>query len=137
MAEIRVEPLSTSDADLRIFPAAKPDLAIELGTANMRIAVAEKGVSTTLRCAAIRRADYVVRRQGGLPLIDRPETFSVRHPRPGASQDIDATSDFGPRPRVGVRKAAEIASRRTDSIPRCDQAEARLAQRGAERGPRG
>ena len=77
----------------------KPDLAIDLGTANMRMAVRREGIvfdEPSLCCYQDRdgRSHFVSAGKAVLPMVDRlPKTLSVRRPLArGVLQDIDATS---------------------------------------------
>lgn len=77
----------------------KPDLAIDLGTANMRIVVAGEGCvfdepSLCYFQNTDGRSRFVAAGQAVLAMVDRvPQTFSVRRPLArGVLQDIEATS---------------------------------------------
>lgn len=79
----------------------KPDLAIDLGTANMRMAVRGEGVvfdEPSLCCYRDRagRSHFVSAGKAVLPMVDRlPKTLSIRQPLArGVLQDIDATSSL-------------------------------------------
>lgn len=94
----------------------KPDLAIDLGTANMRMAVRGEGVvfdEPSLCCYQDRdgRSHFVAAGKAVLPMLDRlPRTLSIRRPLArGVLQDIDATSSLlahGVRTVSGKRRRA-------------------------------